>query len=222
MLEFIDRQALPFFLGLYDALGYLGVGIAVALETFIPVIPSELVVPMAGWKIAWSAAYPPRVEWLTGAQWSVVGVMVAATVGAAAGSLAGYLVGAWGGRPLLDRYGRHVHIRPEDLDRADAWFARHGARAVFLARFVPLLRALISYPAGIARMPLGRYLLYSVLGSLPWNLALVTAGWVLGENYSALYAAVRPYELVIYLVVVVVGGWLVWRWARGRGETAAV
>jgi len=135
VLEFIDQQVIPFFLSLYDALGYVGVAVGVALETFIPILPSEVIVPMAGWKVAQSAADPTVTEWLTNAPWSVVGVMVAATLGAAVGSLAGYLIGAWGGRPLLDRFGRYVHIYPDDLDRADAWFARYGDWAVFFASY---------------------------------------------------------------------------------------
>ena len=216
MLAFIDETVIPFFLSLYDTIGYIGVTVGVALETFIPIIPSEVVVPMAGWKIAQSAADPTVTEPLTNAPWTFIGVLVAATLGAALGSLAGYLIGAWGGRPLLDRYGRYVHVTRDDLDRADDWFARYGDRAVFLARFVPLLRALISYPAGVARMPVGRFLLFSVLGSIPWNIALIAAGWALGENYAALYDALRPYELLIDLVVVLAVIFVIYRWLRGR------
>ena len=222
MLEFIDQQVIPFFLALYDAVGYVGVAVGVGLETFVPILPSEVIVPMAGWKVAQSGADPAVVEWLTAQPWTFIGVMLAATIGAAAGSLAGYLIGAWGGRPLLDRYGRYVHIHPDDLDRADAWFARYGGWAVFLARFVPLLRALINYPAGVARMPIGRFLLFSIMGSIPWNLALVTAGWVLGENYEALYTSIRPFEILIYVVVVVGVAFILIRWARGRGAPREV
>jgi membrane protein DedA with SNARE-associated domain len=217
VLEFIDQVVIPWFLALYDALGYVGVAVGVALETFIPILPSEVIVPMAGWKIAQSGADPSVTEWLTDAPWTFVGVLLAATIGAAVGSLAGYAIGAWGGRPLLDRYGGYVHIEADDLDRADAWFARYGDWAVFFARFVPLLRALISYPAGVARMPLGKYLIFSVAGSIPWNAALITAGWVLGENYEALYETIRPFEILIYVVVVVGVLFVLWRWIRGRG-----
>jgi len=222
VLEFIDQQVIPFFLALYDAVGYVGVAVGVGLETFVPILPSEVIVPMAGWKVAQSGADPSVVEWLTAQSWTFIGVMVAATIGAAVGSLAGYLIGAWGGRPLLDRYGRYIHIHPDDLDRADAWFARYGGWAVFLARFVPLLRALINYPAGVARMPIGRFLLFSILGSIPWNLALVTAGWVLGENYAALYSAIRPFEILIYVVVVVAIAFVLVRWVRGRSDSRQV
>jgi membrane protein DedA with SNARE-associated domain len=215
VLDFIDRTLIPFFLSLYDAVGYLGVGAAIALETFVPVIPSEVIVPMAGWKVSQSAADAAIVEPMTHAPWSWLAVLLIATVGAVAGSLAGYLIGLWGGRPLLDRWGRYVHIHAADLDRADAWFARYGDWAVLLGRLVPLVRALINYPAGVARMPVGRFLLFSALGSLPWNATLLLGGYLLGENYRRLYDAVRPYELVIYMMVLIGAAWVVWRWLFG-------
>ncbi len=214
MLEFIDRTIIPFFLQLYDSIGYVGVATAIALETFIPIVPSEVIVPMAGWKIAQSSADPSVLEPLTHAPWNFVIALLVATFGAVAGSLAGYLIGAWGGRPLLDRYGRYVHIKPADLDRADDWFARYGDRAVFFGRLVPLLRALINYPAGVARMPIGRFVLFSALGSLPWNAALLLGGVLLGENYRRLYDTVKPYEYVIYAVVIVAAIYIVYRWLR--------
>ena len=220
MLDFIDRSVIPFFLSLYDAVGYVGVAIAIGLETFVPIIPSEVIVPMAGWKVSQSAADPSVLEPLTHAPWSFLVALLVATIGAVAGSLAGYLIGAWGGRPLLDRWGRYVHIHPEDLDRADAWFAKHGDWAVLVGRLVPLVRALINYPAGVARMPLGRFLLFSALGSLPWNALLLLAGFLLGENYRHLYEAVRPFEYVIYALVLLGIGWLVYRWLRRRPPAA--
>ena len=205
---------LPWFLALYDAIGYLGIGIGVALETFIPIIPSEVIVPMGGWKVSQSAADPSVVERLTGAPWSFLVALAVATVGAVAGSLAGYLIGAWGGRPLLDRYGRYVHIHAAELDRADAWFARYGDWAVLLGRLVPLVRALINYPAGVARMPIGRFLLFSALGSLTWNAALLLGGYALGANYERLYQAVRPFEYVIYVIVALGVILILYRWTR--------
>ncbi len=219
MLEFIDSVLIPFFLSLYDKVGYLGVAVAIGLETFVPIIPSEVIVPMAGWKVSQSAADPSVLEPLTNAPWNWLAVLLIATTGAVLGSLIGYLIGAWGGRPLLDRYGRYVHIRPDDLDRADAWFARYGDWAVFFGRLVPLVRALINYPAGVARMSVWRFILFSALGSLPWNAALLLGGYLLGENYRSLYDAVRPYEYPIYGVVAIGTIYLIYRWLRGpRGE----
>src|SRR4026208_170924 len=105
MLEFIDTVVIPFFLDIYDAIGYVGVAIAVALETFIPIIPSEAIVPVAGWKVSQSAADASVLEPLTQAPWSFIGVLLAATLGAVAGSLAGYLIGALGGPPPVERSG---------------------------------------------------------------------------------------------------------------------
>ena len=214
MLEFVDRSIIPFFLSLYDAVGYVGVGVAIALETFIPIVPSEVIVPMAGWKVSQSASDPTILEPLTRLPWNWLVALLVATLGAVLGSLAGYLIGAWGGRPLLDRYGHYLHVRTADLDRADAWFARYGDRAVFFGRLVPLVRALINYPAGVARMPVGRFVAFSALGSLPWNAALLLGGYLLGENYRRLYDAVRPYELAIYGLVIAGSAWLIYRWLR--------
>lgn len=203
---------------MYDAVGYIGVAIAVALETIVAPIPSEVILPMAGWKVSQSATDPAVVESLTGLPWNIPLAVAFATVGSVVGALVGYGIGAWGGRPLLDRYGRYVGIGAVDLDRADRWFERWGSWAVFLGRMVPLVRTFVSYPAGISRMPMGRFLLFSTLGSLPWNAALIAAGFFVGENYPQIEAALKPYEYVIYALVVgavvlFVGRW--W-WSRRR------
>ncbi|HEX7195812.1 MAG TPA: DedA family protein [Candidatus Limnocylindria bacterium] len=206
---------------MYDAVGYVGVAVAVALETIVAPIPSELILPMAGWKVSQSAADASVVEPLTGLAWNIPLAVALATVGSLIGALVGYAIGAWGGRPLLDRYGRYVGIGDTDLDRADRWFERWGAWAVFLGRMVPLVRTFVSYPAGISRMPLGRFVLYSTLGSLPWNLALIYAGFVVGENYPQISAAMKPWEYVIYAIVIGLGLVLVGRWLWNKRRASA-
>lgn len=201
---------------MYDAVGYLGVGVAVALETIVAPIPSEVILPMAGWKVSQSAADPSVLEPLTGLAWNIPLAVALATLGSVVGALVGYAIGAWGGRPLLARYGRYVGIGAADLDRADRWFDRWGSWAVFLGRMVPLVRTFVSYPAGISRMPLGRFLVFSTLGSLPWNAALIYAGFVVGDNYPAIEAAIKPFEYVIYAVVIAVVVALVGRWWLGK------
>jgi membrane protein DedA with SNARE-associated domain len=207
---------------MYDAVGYLGVAVAVALETIVAPIPSEVILPMAGWKVSQSAADPSVLEPLTNLPWNLPLAVAFATAGSIVGAVFGYGIGAWGGRPILDRWGRYVGIGADDLDRADRWFGRWGSWAVFLGRMVPLVRTFVSYPAGISRMPIGRFLLFSTLGSLPWNLALISAGFVVGDNYPQIEAAIKPYEYVIYAVVLVAIAALVARWylgkPRGRGE----
>ncbi len=207
---------------MYDSVGYVGVGVAVALETIVAPIPSEVILPMAGWKVSQSAADPSVLEPLTGLPWNIPLAVILATVGSVVGALVGYYIGAWGGRPLLDRFGRYVGIGAPDLDRADRWFERWGSWAVFFGRMVPLVRTFVSYPAGISRMPMGRFLLFSTLGSLPWNAALIYAGFVVGENYVEIEAALKPYEYVIYAVVLAVIGLLVVRWLLAkRGDAEA-
>lgn len=205
---------------MYDAVGYVGVALAVALETIVAPIPSEVILPMAGWKVSQSAADPSVVEPLTNLPWNIPLAVALATVGSIIGALVGYAIGAWGGRPLLDRYGGYVGIGAEDLDRADRWFDRWGSWAVFLGRMVPLVRTFVSYPAGISRMPIGRFLVFSTLGSLPWNLALIVAGFVVGENYEQIEAAIKPYEYVVYVAVVAAVVFVVARWWLGRRRRA--
>ncbi len=201
---------------MYDAVGYLGVAVAVALETIVAPIPSEVILPMAGWKVSQSAADPSVLEPLTDQPWNLVLAVAFATIGSLVGALVGYAIGAWGGRPLLDRFGRYVGIGADDLDRADRWFQRWGNWAVFLGRMVPLVRTFVSYPAGIARMPIGPFIVFSTLGSLIWNAALITAGFVVGENYAQIEAALKPYEYVIYAVVIGVVILLIVRWQLGK------
>ena len=197
---------------MYDAVGYVGVAVAVALETIVAPIPSEVILPMAGWKVSQSAADPSIVEPLTGLAWNIPLAVLLATVGSLVGAVVGYYIGAWGGRPLLDRYGRYVGIGAGDLDRAERWFERWGSAAVFFGRMVPLVRTFVSYPAGISRMPMGRFLLFSALGSLPWNAALIAAGYLVGENYPQIEAALKPFEYVIYAVVFLLVAALIGRW----------
>ncbi|HET7646643.1 MAG TPA: DedA family protein [Candidatus Limnocylindria bacterium] len=205
---------------MYDAVGYVGVALAVALETIVAPIPSEVILPMAGWKISQSAADPNVVEPLTGLPWNFPLAILLATVGSLAGAVVGYYIGAWGGRPILDRYGKYVGIGAEDLDRADRWFERWGSWAVFFGRMVPLVRTFVSYPAGISRMPMGRFLLFSALGSLPWNAALIFAGFVVGENYAQIEAALKPYEYLIYVVVIAGVAFFAVRWWLGKRRAA--
>ena len=207
---------------MYDAVGYVGVAVAVALETIVAPIPSEVILPMAGWKVSQSVADSTVVEPLTGVPWNFVLSVLFATLGSLIGAVVGYYIGAWGGRPLLDRYGRYVGIGAGDLDRATRWFDRYGSAAVFFGRMVPLVRTFVSYPAGITRMPIGRFVVFSALGSLPWNAALIGAGYLVGENYPAIEAALKPFEYVIYAVVIALTAFFVGRWwlSRRRGGAA--
>jgi membrane protein DedA with SNARE-associated domain len=211
MLAFLDGAVIPFLAGLYGAVGYLGVFVAMAIESAMVPLPSELILPFAGFLVS----DPGRLEPLTGAPWNFWAVVVAGTAGNTTGSVIAYLVGIRGGRPLLERYGRYLLIRPHELAAADAFFVRYGPATAFFSRLLPVVRTFISLPAGVARMPLGRFVLYSTLGALPWSALLTFAGLQLGEHWPEIRHALAPFDLAVGLAVVGAIVLFVW-WRLGQ------
>ena len=163
MLAFIDEIVIPFLNGLYGAVGYLGVLVAMAIESAMVPLPSELILPYAGFLVSDLT----QIEPLTGGPWNFWIVVVAATIGNTLGSLVAYAIGAYGGRPFLERYGRYFLIRPHEIELADRFFERHGSATVFIGRLLPIVRTFISFPAGVARMNVGKFIVYSTLGRVP-------------------------------------------------------
>ena len=198
MLAFIDQIAIPFLENLYGAFGYLGVFIAMTIESAMIPLPSELILPFAGFLVS----DPSQIEPITGQPWSYWIAVIVATAGNTMGSLIAYGVGAYGGRPFLERYGKYLLIRHHEIEIAEHWFARWGSPTVFFSRMLPIVRTFISFPAGVARMPLGRFVLFSTLGALPWSMALVWAGMQLGENWGQIRHVLEPFDLVIAVGVV--------------------
>jgi membrane protein DedA with SNARE-associated domain len=192
----------------YDIVGYLGVALWVAIESVIIPIPSELVLPFAGFLVGEGRAIEP----LTGAPWNIALVTLAGTLGATVGALIAYAIGAFGGRPLIERWGRWLGITPADLDRAESFFERRGALAAFFGRMVPVIRSLVSFAAGVARMPLLPFVVFTFLGSLPFTFLLVFAGIQLGSNWEAIGGALKRFEYAVVAGLVVVA--LVWIWFR--------
>lgn len=172
--------------GVIDALGALGVGLLVALENIVPPIPSEIVLAMAGY-----LAGEGRVN--------VVLVTVAATAGSVVGALALYWVGATLGEERLKRWLDRVPlVELDDLEKADRWFDRYGGWAVFLGRMVPVVRSLVSVPAGADRMPLGRFLTLTTLGSGIWNSIFVGLGYALGSRWNQIDRYNTWFDLAIF------------------------
>lgn len=189
------------------ALGAVGVGLLVALENLFPPIPSEVVLPLAGF-LAGQGQMP------------VVLVIVAATVGSVVGALLLYWAGAALGRERLRRIvDRMPLVEVEDLERAESWFETHGGRAVLIGRLIPVVRSLISVPAGVERMPLLRFTLYTTLGSAAYNAVLVSAGYLLGNRWQDVgqYSSVINY--VIYAAIA--GGLLLFAVRRLRSRRRA-
>jgi membrane protein DedA with SNARE-associated domain len=206
MLAFIDQIVIPFLASLYGAAGYLGVLVAMAIESAMIPIPSELILPFAGFMVS----DPAKIEPLTNGPWSFWIVVVVATLGNTLGSLVAYAIGAWGGRPFLERYGKYLLIRPHEIEIAERFFARWGAQTAFFSRLLPIVRTFISFPAGVARMPVRTFVLYSTAGAFIWSTVLVWAGVQLGQRWTEIRRALQPFDLVIAVVAVVGLAALLW------------
>jgi len=211
MLAFIDQIVIPFLNTLYGAVGYLGVLIAMAIESAMIPLPSELILPYAGFLVS----DPSQLEPLTRGPWGFWVVVIAATLGNTVGSLIAYGIGAWGGRPFLERYGKYLLIRPHEIELAEHFFAKYGAATAFFSRLLPIVRTFISFPAGVARMPLGRFIAYSTAGAFLWSILLVYAGTVLGKNWVDIRHALQPFDLLIAVTVVAAVLLFIW-WRLGR------
>jgi len=194
-----------------SALGYSGILLLMAIESACIPLPSEIIMPFSGYLVS------------TG-QLNLWGVAVAGAVGCVVGSLVAYWVGMYGGRPLIEKYGRYVLLSRQDLDLADRWFATHGEIIVFVSRLLPAIRTFIAFPAGVARMNLTRFVIYTFAGSLPWCLGLAYVGQKLGEKWNkddTLKIWFHRFDFVIGILVVLAVIWWVWRHIKHSREEAA-
>jgi membrane protein DedA with SNARE-associated domain len=206
LLAFIDQIVIPFLNSLYGAVGYLGVMIAMAIESAMIPLPSELILPYAGFLVS----DPSQIEPLTHGGWSFWIVVIVATIGNTVGSLIAYAIGAWGGRPFLERWGRYLLIRPHEIELAERFFDRYGSATAFFSRLLPIVRTFISFPAGVARMPLGRFVAYSTAGAFLWSTILVYAGTALGARWADIRHALQPFDLLIAVAAVALVGLFIW------------
>ena len=168
--------------------GPLALALVMLTENLFPPIPSEAVLPLAGFLVQRGAM-------------SFAPALGASTAGSVVGALMLYALGRWGGRPVLLRWRRVLRLTEAQLDRADAWFDHHGPKLVFWCRMIPLARSVISVPAGASEMPIGKFLLLTTLGSLLWNSALIASGMILGENWETVTRIVGTYSTVVLLAV---------------------
>lgn len=189
-----------------EALGPVGVGLLVALENLFPPIPSEVVLPVAGYVASQGGM-------------SLTWAIVAATLGAVAGAWVLYGLGLWWGRDRLRRWLERIPLmEPEDLDQAERWFDRHGGAAVLIGRCVPVVRSLISVPAGVERMHPVRFTLYTLVGSAVWNGGLVWAGHLLGSQWEDVGRYSDWLNVAVYVVVVGIVLRFVWARTGARGR----
>ena len=190
-----------FVIGTISTLGYGGIVLLMAIESACIPLPSEIIMPFSGYLVF-------RGEftlWL---------VAVSGAVGCVLGSLVAYWVGGWGGRPLVERYGRYILISHHDLALADRWFERHGDIIILIGRLLPVVRTFIAFPAGVARMPIVKFIVYTFIGSLIWCWALAWVGFRLGEHWDTLGNWFHRFDAVIVAVILLAAAWYVWRHVR--------
>jgi membrane protein DedA with SNARE-associated domain len=178
-------------------MGYLGVVFLMGIESACIPLPSEVIMPFSGYLV-------------TTGRFNIWLVGVAGATGCVWGSIVAYYAGQWGGRPLIARYGKYVLISPHDLERADHLFQRYGEIIVFFSRLLPVVRTFISFPAGVARMHFGRFILYTFVGSLPWCLALAWIGQIMGENWPRLKDYWHKFDYIIGGIILIGVAIYVW------------
>ena len=186
-----------------DALGYIGLALLVAIENLFPPIPSEIILPLAGFNSSVG-------------DMNVFIAILFATIGSVVGALALYYIGYFFGeervRYIVNRWGKWLGFKESDVDKADEWFDKYGGLAVMMCRVVPIVRSLISIPAGLRKMPMAVFLVYTTIGSLTWNTILIFAGYLLGDNWDHVEEYVGILQYFVIAVVLVIGIW--WVWAR--------
>jgi membrane protein DedA with SNARE-associated domain len=207
MIDQVISALASWIVEIISAAGYFGVVLLMAIESACIPLPSEVIMPFAGYLVSIG-------------QFSLIGAATAGALGCNVGSTVAYYVAAIGGRPVLDRWGKYVLISPAELERTDRFFSRYGAATVFFGRLLPVVRTFIAFPAGLARMPMLKFQVYTFLGSWPWCLALAYIGYLLGARWDSDPTFRRLFhEFDAVVVVAVVAGfiWLVWsRWREIR------
>jgi len=207
MTEKILTVVFLFIKSLIAFAGYGGIVILMGIESACIPLPSELIMPFAGYLVFQGTM-------------NLVWVATAGAIGCNVGSLVAYEIGCYGGRPLVERYGRWILMGRRELDTADRFFARWGYLAVFVGRLLPVIRTFIALPAGIARMPRVRFHVYTFLGSWPWCFGLAWLGMKLGENWRVIGKYLHKFDAVIVVVLVVGIAWFVRSHWQNRLRTA--
>jgi membrane protein DedA with SNARE-associated domain len=201
MLEKLIGLLAGFVIAFISRWQYTGIAVLMGIESACIPLPSEIIMPFSGYLVFQGTLN----LWL---------VALAGAVGCVLGSWVAYVVGAWGGRPLIERYGKYLLISHSDLDMADRWFQRHGDITIFVGRLLPVIRTFIAFPAGVARMPLWRFTLYTFTGSFIWCLGLAWIGMKLGQHWDTLGVWFHRFDAVIVALFAVALVAYVWRHVR--------
>lgn len=181
-----------------SAWGYWGVGAMMAIESACVPLPSEVIMPFAGFLVAQG-------------KFSLLGVSLAGAIGCVVGSVLAYAVGFWGGRAFIEKYGKYILISHHDLNIADNFFNKYGSSAIFFSRLMPVVRTFISLPAGIAKMNFSKFVIYTFLGSFIWSWGLAHLGKKLGEHWDTLGVYFHKFDFVIGIVILAGAVWYIRR-----------
>jgi membrane protein DedA with SNARE-associated domain len=198
MIEKIITLLAGFIIGTISRLGYGGIVLLMAIESACIPLPSEIIMPFSGYLVSTGEMN----LWLVG---------LAGAIGCVLGSIVAYYAGAWGGRPFIAKYGKYILISHHDLDLADRWFQRHGDITIFVGRLLPVIRTFIAFPAGVARMNLWRFNLYTFVGSYIWSLGLAWIGMKLGEHWNTLGVYFHRFDAAIGVILLIAVVWYVRR-----------
>lgn len=218
MTEHILASLVQFVIWVISSTGYTGVGLLMAIESACIPLPSEIIMPFAGYLVS-TGRFGAGDAWM-GLFW----VATAGALGCNAGSVVAYWVGAIGGRPLVLRYGKYVLMSPRDLDRMTTFFEKHGSITVLIGRLLPVVRTFIALPAGIAKMPQLRFHIYTFIGSWPFCFALAYVGKQLGDRWETdprFHEWFHRFHLVVEIGLLLGVAWFVWSHWKHRNEEAA-
>jgi membrane protein DedA with SNARE-associated domain len=206
LIEAIISELSRFVIACISRFGYSGILFTMAIESACIPLPSEIIMPFSGYLV-------------TTGQFTMLGVTLAGAVGNVLGSIAAYYAGIWGGRPFVERYGSYVFVSHRDLDLADRWFQTYGEAAVFFSRMLPVVRTFISLPAGIARMNLPRFVLFTFLGALPWCYLLAYIGVKMGEQWEEIRQYFHGFDIAIGVFIAAAIAFFLWsHWPKREGS----
>ena len=208
MIDQLLSLIVAWIVGVVSAMGYLGVVLLMAIESACIPLPSEVIMPFAGYLVSIG-------------QFSLVGAATAGALGCNLGSTIAYYGADWGGRAAVERWGRYVLFGPEDLARTDAFFARYGSITVFIGRLLPVVRTFIAFPAGLARMPMLKFQLYTFIGSWPWCYGLAYIGYKLGQRWHSdptFRRLFHEFDAVVIVALLAGFAWFLWAHLRRRAR----
>src|SRR5271155_415370 len=203
MIEHFFALAFQFIHWVISGMGYAGIVLLMGIESACIPLPSELIMPFAGYLVS------------TG-QFTLIWAATAGALGCNLGSVLAYEIGYFGGRPMVERYGKYVLMSKHDVELADAFFKKFGGGAIFMGRLLPIVRTFIALPAGIARMPRVPFHIYTFLGSWPWCFGLAYAGMKMGEHWMDIKPYFLKFKEVILLALIIGGIWFVWTHWKNR------